>query len=67
MPALYTMPSSVTYVANVLHTLFALFYGSMLFTTYIPSPQNSPDSRAALSLLGHCYYQSAQFEPAMQM
>mmetsp|Transcript_13709 Transcript_13709/g.29452 ORF Transcript_13709/g.29452 Transcript_13709/m.29452 type:complete len:648 (+) Transcript_13709:217-2160(+) len=29
--------------------------------------QNSPDNRAALSLLGYCYYYSGQFDPAAQM
>jgi tetratricopeptide repeat protein 30 len=29
--------------------------------------QNSPDNRAALSLLGHCYYYTGQFEQAVHM
>eukprot|EP00877_Chromochloris_zofingiensis_P000120 jgi/Chrzof1/10108/Cz04g29020.t1 len=29
--------------------------------------QNFPDSRAASSLLGYCYYCSGQFEPALSM
>jgi hypothetical protein len=30
-------------------------------------PQETPESRAALSLLGHCYFQTDEFELASQM
>lgn len=31
------------------------------------APQERPDSREALSLLGHCHYQAGDFEAAAQM
>jgi hypothetical protein len=33
----------------------------------MPPLQEKPESRAALSLLGHCYFQTSQFEAASQM